>query len=84
MIQHFHKVEQHNNLLSQMFYLNICVKTIVLFCFFCLQFDGEAGSEFREGCAIFCRNQSYALEQLRIKQRRDEKFSRLLAVSITF
>ncbi|XP_064618378.1 rho guanine nucleotide exchange factor 11-like isoform X3 [Liolophura sinensis] len=43
------------------------------------RFDGEAGSEFREGCAIFCRNQSYALEQLRIKQRRDEKFSRLLA-----
>lgn len=46
------------------------------------QFDGEAGENFRNGCAIFCRNQSHTLENLKIKVRKDLKLAQLLAVSI--
>ena len=46
------------------------------------QFDGENGDAFRQSCAIFCRNQSHALDLLRSRQKKDTRFSNFLAVSI--
>ncbi|XP_036358638.1 rho guanine nucleotide exchange factor 12-like isoform X6 [Octopus sinensis] len=45
------------------------------------RFDGEAGEHFKKNCAIFCRNQSSALESLRLKQRKDQKFAQFLMES---
>ncbi|KAL4228501.1 PDZ domain containing 1 [Mactra antiquata] len=43
------------------------------------RFDGEAGENFRNGCAIFCRNQSHTLENLKAKFKKDLKLAQLLA-----
>lgn len=45
------------------------------------QFDGEEGLRFRQACAIFCGNQSHALEVLRVKQKKDQKLAMFLHVS---
>lgn len=42
------------------------------------RFDGEDGEEFKKNCAIFCRNQSSALETLRLKQRKDQRLAQFL------
>ncbi|XP_041372908.1 rho guanine nucleotide exchange factor 11-like isoform X4 [Gigantopelta aegis] len=42
------------------------------------RFDGEAGEEFRQGCAEFCRNQTFALEALKKQQRKDQRLSQFL------
>ena len=49
-----------------------------------LQFDGEAGENFRNGCAIFCRNQSHMLETLKVRVRKEPKLAQLLSVSIAY
>ncbi|XP_056012872.1 rho guanine nucleotide exchange factor 11-like isoform X37 [Ostrea edulis] len=41
------------------------------------RFDTE-GEAFRNGCAEFCQNQSYALDFLRARQRKDTKLSNFL------
>lgn len=46
-----------------------------------LQFETE-GEAFRNGCATFCQNQSYALDLLRAKQRKDNKLANFLNVSV--
>ncbi|XP_053408833.1 rho guanine nucleotide exchange factor 12-like isoform X6 [Mercenaria mercenaria] len=43
------------------------------------RFDGEAGENFRNGCAIFCRNQSHTLENLKIRVRKEPKMAQLLS-----
>ncbi|KAL3887292.1 hypothetical protein ACJMK2_027235, partial [Sinanodonta woodiana] len=43
------------------------------------RFDGDAGENFRYGCAIFCRNQSHALENLKVRIRKDQRLAQLLA-----
>ncbi|KAK3611366.1 hypothetical protein CHS0354_025897 [Potamilus streckersoni] len=42
------------------------------------RFDGDAGENFRNGCAIFCRNQSHALENLKVRIRKDQRLAQLL------
>nr|XP_011430726.2 rho guanine nucleotide exchange factor 11 isoform X36 [Crassostrea gigas] len=41
------------------------------------RFETE-GEAFRNGCATFCQNQSYALDLLRAKQRKDNKLANFL------
>jgi len=53
----------------------------MIVCF--LQFAGEAGENFRNGCAIFCRNQSHTLEQLKMRVRKEPKTAQLLSVRDT-
>ena len=44
------------------------------------QFDGAEGRWFQKLSARFCSRQSFALEQLKAKQRRDARFSHFVAV----
>jgi len=46
----------------------------------CAQFDGQAGENFKNGCAVFCRNQQFTLEQLKARVRKDTKMAQLLSV----
>jgi len=48
--------------------------------FCCLQFSASKGEEFKEVLSKFCKNQSHALEELRMKQRKDQKFANFLQV----
>ncbi|XP_067143526.1 rho guanine nucleotide exchange factor 11-like isoform X3 [Centruroides vittatus] len=41
-------------------------------------FDGTSGENLKQAAAIFCRNQSIALESLKIKQKRDQKLGQFL------
>ncbi|KAJ8316065.1 hypothetical protein KUTeg_006079 [Tegillarca granosa] len=41
------------------------------------RFDGEEGEAFRNGCAIYCRNQAHALEALKFR-RRDARLAQFL------
>lgn len=50
--------------------------------FFFVKFDGSAGETFRQAAATFCKNQSLALESLKVRQRKDQKLAQFLAVSI--
>ncbi|XP_071175574.1 rho guanine nucleotide exchange factor 11-like isoform X25 [Mytilus edulis] len=45
------------------------------------RFDAEEGEAFRNGCAIYCRNQSHALESLRSRQKKDSRLSSFLAAA---
>ena len=45
-----------------------------------IQFSGEPGDKFKSACATFCRSQSYALETLRVRQRKDQKLAIFLQV----
>lgn len=45
------------------------------------RFDAEEGEAFRNGCAIYCRNQSHALESLRSRQKKDNRLSSFLAAA---
>ncbi|GAB6027465.1 hypothetical protein CHUAL_001722 [Chamberlinius hualienensis] len=42
-------------------------------------FDGAAGENFREAAATFCKNQSIALEALKVRQKKDQKLAQFLA-----
>ncbi|XP_023234115.1 rho guanine nucleotide exchange factor 11-like [Centruroides sculpturatus] len=44
--------------------------------------DGESGENLMTAAAKFCRNQSVALENLKSRQKKDQKLSQFLAVSI--
>ena len=45
------------------------------------RFDGQEGEAFRNGCAIYCRNQSHALDTLRSRQKKDSRLSNFLAAA---
>ena len=49
---------------------------------FLLQFDADAGKQFKNAVAVFCKNQAYALETLKNKTRKDQKLAAFLAVSM--
>ncbi|XP_071095642.1 rho guanine nucleotide exchange factor 11-like isoform X11 [Haliotis cracherodii] len=42
------------------------------------RFDGENGEIFRQACAEYCRNQSFALENLKKVQRKEQRLSQFL------
>ncbi|XP_046548246.1 LOW QUALITY PROTEIN: rho guanine nucleotide exchange factor 11-like [Haliotis rubra] len=42
------------------------------------RFDGENGEIFRQACAEYCRNQSFALENLKKHQRKEQRLSLFL------
>ncbi|XP_052253309.1 uncharacterized protein LOC127859834 isoform X3 [Dreissena polymorpha] len=42
------------------------------------RFDGTAGENFKHGCGVFCRNQTNALESLKVYKNKNQKFSQLL------
>ncbi|XP_067675120.1 rho guanine nucleotide exchange factor 11-like isoform X5 [Haliotis asinina] len=42
------------------------------------RFDGENGEIFRQACAEYCRNQSFALENLKKHQRKEQRLSQFL------
>lgn len=44
------------------------------------QFEGTEGSWFQKISARFCSRQSFALEQLKAKQRKDTRFSQFIQV----
>lgn len=46
-----------------------------------MQFDNEDGETFRKACAEYCRNQAYALEELKKQKRKEQRLSLLLYVS---
>ncbi|WAR06695.1 ARHGC-like protein [Mya arenaria] len=43
------------------------------------RFDNHEGENFKHGCAVFCRNQSHMLEQLKLRLRKETKTAQLLA-----
>ena len=45
------------------------------------QFDKDEGARFKTGCALYCQNQSYALDHLRARSRKDSKLANFLNVS---
>ncbi|KAK3107440.1 hypothetical protein FSP39_014688 [Pinctada imbricata] len=42
------------------------------------RFDGDDGQAFKKGCALCCRNQSYALDLLKARQRKDTRLANFL------
>ncbi|PVD27167.1 hypothetical protein C0Q70_12321 [Pomacea canaliculata] len=42
------------------------------------RFDNEDGETFRKACAEYCRNQAYALEELKKQKRKEQRLSLLL------
>lgn len=46
----------------------------------CPQFEGTEGSWFQKISARFCSRQSFALEQLKAKQRKDTRFNQFIQV----
>ncbi|KAL5020524.1 hypothetical protein ScPMuIL_003416 [Solemya velum] len=43
------------------------------------RFDNEEGKKFRNSCAICCRNQSHAIEALKLRQKKDQRLSQFLS-----
>jgi len=44
------------------------------------KFSSSNGERFAEALCKFCRNQSHALEMLRVRQRKDQKFANFIQV----
>lgn len=44
------------------------------------QFEGAAGEEFQEQAAQLCSQQSQALELIKNKQRKDQRFAHIIQV----
>lgn len=40
--------------------------------------DGERGEQFRRAAAAFCQHQQYALEALKLRQKKDQKLAQFL------
>ena len=55
---------------QQQFGKIIHVKIFCFVCFLSSQFDGEPGEMAKDACAEFCNHQKFALEQLKVSNRR--------------
>jgi len=55
---------------------------MVVMCWLSCQFGGENGEHFVAACSDFCRDQSHALDVLRVHRQKDLKLAAFLQVTL--